>query len=229
MDFRGQNHLCGLNTYQACYAIYERHSEISDIKYWKNPRDIGEYLKEFKQHSLRNPIVEQVVTETLRTVRDIWLYYGEGKENFFDEIHIELGRDMKNPADKRKAMTARNTENENTNIRIKEILKEMVNDGARANSPSHQELLKIYEEGAYQSIERLDDDIEKIRRNNSPSKSEIQRYKLWLEQKYVSPYTGQVIPLSKLFSTEYQILHRGLLQNTMVPGELSSRLLLNRA
>lgn len=43
--------------------------EISD--------DIERYLnKEFKQHSLRNPIVEQVITETLRIVKDIWQYYG---------------------------------------------------------------------------------------------------------------------------------------------------------
>jgi len=46
--------------------------------------------------------VEQIVTETLRTVRDIWNYYGNGEEDFFDEIHVELGREIENPADKRK-------------------------------------------------------------------------------------------------------------------------------
>ncbi len=54
-------------------------------------------LASFKQHSLRNPIVEQVITETLRVVRDIWKRVGR-----IDEIHIELGREVKNPADKRK-------------------------------------------------------------------------------------------------------------------------------
>src|SRR5690606_34298236 len=33
------------------------------------------------------------------------------------------------------------------------------------------------------------------------------RYKLWLEQRYRSPYTGRVIPLSKLFTPEYEVEH----------------------
>ena len=38
-------------------------------------------------------------------------------------------------------------------------------------------------------------------------RSEILRYKLWLEQKYRSPYTGEMIPLSKLFTSAYEIEH----------------------
>ena len=210
IDFKDKNPLQGLNTYQACYAVYNRHSEISSIIQWKNPKDITAFLNDFKQHSLRNPIVEQVVTETLRTVRDIWEYYGNGAENFFNEIHIELGREMKNDKKKRERISKQNTINENTNYRIKEILKELMNDGVadvKPYSPSQQEILKIYEEGVYHSIDIVNDDIEKIRNNNSPSKSEIIKYKLWLEQKYISPYTGKIIPMSKLFTTEYQIEH----------------------
>ena len=33
------------------------------------------------------------------------------------------------------------------------------------------------------------------------------RYKLWLEQKYRSPYTGELIPLAKLFTAAYEIEH----------------------
>lgn len=69
---------------------------------WHSVADLEKYLNEFKQHSLRNPIVEQIITETLRVVRDIWRKYGQGAENFFSEIHVELGRDMKNTADERK-------------------------------------------------------------------------------------------------------------------------------
>jgi hypothetical protein len=31
----------------------------------------------------------------LRVVKDIWLKYGNGAKDFFNEIHIELGREMK--------------------------------------------------------------------------------------------------------------------------------------
>ena len=212
IGFKNKNPLEGLNTYQACYAVYNRHSETSEITKWKNPRDIDNYLKLFKQHSLRNPIVEQVITETLRVVSDIWENYGNGDENFFSEIHIELGREMKNTAVIRKKLTERISENENTNHRIKEVLKELVLDpniegDIRPYSPNHQEILKIYEEGIYQSLDIINDDIEKVRKIATPSKSDITRYKLWLEQGYISPYTGQIIPLSKLFTIDYEIEH----------------------
>ena len=81
-------HFRALPLWLACYLVYDRHSEVKDIVKWKTPKDIDLYLKSFKQHSLRNPIVEQVITETLRTVRDIWQQVGH-----IDEIHIELGRE----------------------------------------------------------------------------------------------------------------------------------------
>lgn len=212
--------LQGLNTYQACYAVYNRHSEIGDIVQWTQPEDIDNYLKIFKQHSMRNPIVEQVVLETLRVVRDIWKNNGDkeiknGREiykPFFDEIHVELGREMKNDKKTRERISKANTERENTNERIKALLEELkadpeVTDDVRPYSPSHQEILKIYEDGLFSSLKEVDDSIEKIRKNNKPTKSEIIKYKLWLEQGYISPYTGKTIPLSKLFSTDYQIEH----------------------
>ena len=215
LSFKNRNSLTALNTYQSCYAVYGRHSEVGVIKKWNSPTDITVYLDEFKQHSLRNPIVEQVVTETLRVVRDIWQHYGNGEKDFFNEIHVELGREMKNSNEKRKRMSAINAENENTNARIKALLEELKsesNDDIRPYSPSHQEILKIYEEGVYQnpevSYQKLtEDDIIKIRKNTTPSKAEISRYKLWLEQGYISPYTKEIIPLSKLFSIDYQIEH----------------------
>ncbi|MDN3667751.1 hypothetical protein QWY93_00150 [Echinicola jeungdonensis] len=149
------------------------------------------YIKDFKQHSLRNPIVEQVVTETLRVVRDIWQEYGEGKKDFFDEIHVELGREMKNPADKRKQITNQITDNENTNLRIKALLTELKNDtgfeNVRPYSPMQQEILKIYENGVLNSNIEIPEDIEKISKKAIPTSSELLRYKLWLEQKISFP------------------------------------------
>jgi CRISPR-associated endonuclease Csn1 len=203
----------GLPLWLASYIIYDRHSEASDISKWKTPADIEHFLKhDFKQHSLRNPIVEQVITETLRVVKDIWQHYGDGKENFFNEIHIELGREMKNDKATRERMTKQISQNENTNLRIKAILTELKNDGVndvRPYSPSQQEILKIYEEGIYSSENRKEklEEVDKIRKNAKPTTSEINKYKLWLEQGYVSPYTGNNIMMSELFSTKYQIEH----------------------
>lgn len=207
-DFRG------LPLWLVCYIVYGRHSEAKEITQWKSPADIDSYLKSFKQHSLRNPIVEQIIIETLRVVRDIWKQVGN-----IDEIHVELGREMKNPADKRKKMTQQMSENENTNLRIKYLLTEFLNpeyevENVRPYSPSQQDILRIYEEGVLNSVSDLPEEISDILKKftetdlkKRPSRSEILRYKLWLEQKYRSPYTGEVIPLGKLFTPAYEIEH----------------------
>ena len=199
----------GLPTWLACYVVYGRHSEAAQIQCWQSPEDLKTYINKFKQHSLRNPIVEQCLLETLRTVYDIWKDAGQ-----IDEIHIELGRNMKSTAEQRARRTKDILRNENTNLRIKNLLVELKNDdkieNVRPYSPSQQEILRIYEEGALQELSKEDEmfeDISKISKMAQPSPTELSRYKLWLEQKYRSPYTGRVIPLSKLFTTAYQIEH----------------------
>jgi CRISPR-associated endonuclease Csn1 len=211
IDLTTENDFQGLQLWLAQYIVYGRHSEASVVGKWNSADDLEEFLRDFKQHSLRNPIVEQVITETLRVVKDIWLKYGNGSKDFFNEIHIELGREMKNTAEDRKQITNMITENENTNLRIKALLAEMMNDNSVENvrpySPMQQEILKIYEDGILKSDIEIEDDILKISKTAQPSSSDLKRYKLWLEQKYKSPYTGQIIPLNKLFTPEYEIEH----------------------
>jgi len=206
-----ENDFQGLQLWLAQYVVYGRHSEASIIGKWNSTDDLEEFLKEFKQHSLRNPIVEQVITETIRVVKDIWIKYGNGAKDFFNEIHIELGREMKLPADEREQLTRQISENENTNLRIKALLAEMMTDNSVENvrpySPMQQEILKIYEDGILKSDIEIEDDILKISKTAQPSSSDLKRYKLWLEQRYKSPYTGQIIPLNKLFTPEYEIEH----------------------
>lgn len=202
-------HFKGLPLWLACYIVYDRHSEAKEVVKWKSPDDIDKYLHNFKQHSLRNPIVEQVLTEMLRVVRDIWHQYGT-----IDEIHVELGREIKNTAEKRKKLSEIINKNENTNLRIKAILAEFMNseyqiENVRPYSPYQQELLRIYEDVAIANDTNLSDDILSVmqRINKEPSRQDIMRYKLWLDQKYRSPYTGRPIPLSKLFTSAYEIEH----------------------
>lgn len=206
-----ENHFQGLPLWLAQYVVYGRHSEASVLGKWNSADDLEKFLKEFRQHSLRNPIVEQVITETLRVVKDIWIKYGNGTKDFFHEIHIELGRDMKKTKDEREYASKKMTEMENTNLRIKALLAEMINDehveNVRPFSPMQQEILKIYEEGVLNSDIEIEDEYLKISKTAQPSSSDLKKYKLWLEQKYRSPYTGEIIPLNKLFTPEYEIEH----------------------
>lgn len=204
------SHFKGLPEWLSSYIVYNRFSETKDVVKWETPEQLNEFITKFKQHSLRNPIVEQVILETLRTVRDIWKKEGE-----IEEIHVELGREMKNDKKERERLTKKVSENENTNSRIRNMLIEFQDpelniDDVRPYSPSQQEILKIYEEYAVNNLDKEDKEYEfisKISKSSQPTKNDIIRYKLWLEQRYRSPYTGEIIPLSKLFTTAYQIEH----------------------
>lgn len=205
------NDFKGLPLWLTSYIIYDQHSEIGEKLEWQSPQDIEYYLHKFKQHSLKNPIVEQVVTETLRVVKDIWEHYGNSQPNFFNEIHIELGREIKSTAEQRQRISERNLSNENTNSRIRTLLNEFKEMGdienIRPYSPNQQEIFKIFEEDILRADIDIPDDIKKISKSAQLSKNEIVRYKLWLEQRYCSPYTGKIIPLNKLFTPAYEIEH----------------------
>lgn len=209
----------GLSPWLACYVVYDRHSEAGQVEKWETPDDINRFLRQFRHHSLRNPIVEQVVLETLRVVRDVWK---DNRVGHIDEIHVEIGRDMKNPADKRRKMTETINRNEQNNLRIKALLAELAHpeyevENVRPYSPIQQEKLRIYEETVLDEARKknqLDDDIAQIVKkfNESdekkrPTPADIRRYKLWLEQRYRSPYTGRFIPLARLFTRDYEIEH----------------------
>lgn len=208
------NTIADFNNLPLWFAEYLVYGQKDDITVWNTPDDIDKYLQsEFRQHSLRNPIVETVLSETLRVVRDIWKAYGKP-----DEIHIEMGRDLKQPKDKRARATQRILENERTNLRIRQLLQEFAEDSdvenVRPNSPSQMELFKIFENDVLNQYDRVadpDNIMDIVDSLANPTKhvshNDIVRYKCWLEQRYQSPYTGDIIPLSRLFTTDYEIEH----------------------
>lgn len=191
------------------YVVYGKKEEYT---VWKSPADIDYYLRFcFKQHSLRNPVVEAILGESLRVVRDIWSVYGK-----IDEVHVEMGRDLKQSADRRKDDAEKMLKNERTNQRIRTLLQEFANpdcgiENVRPHSPSQLELLKIYEADILCNEDVPEELVDVFNNLGNATKhvahNDVMRYKLWLEQKYRSPYTGDVIPLSKLFTPAYEIEH----------------------
>lgn len=217
----------GLWVSSACYLVYGRYSEVGEVQFWQSPIDIENYLKnEFRQHSLNNPVVEKILVETLHVVKDIWKTFGKSEANFFDRIHIELGREMKKNNKQKEKEDKNNKENRKANERIVEILRELkgTNTALQEKSPFQQEKLRILEESLLSSIEYDKDSTEYKLSNGKITKKEIkeiitkelskvsrsdfERYKLWLDQRYQSPYTGKFIKLSDLFDRKkYEIEH----------------------
>jgi CRISPR-associated endonuclease Csn1 len=178
-------------------------------------------MKLVPNNSLRNPLVEQIVRETLFVVKDVWKKFGQP-----DEIHIELGRDLKKNKDERKRISEVNTTNQQERERIKRLLKELLNDQfdeytedglirisefetkPNPESPIDIEKFKIWKNLAGTLHEDVDKYFkEKDKPNKLPTNAEIKKYALWLTQKCKSPYTGKAIPLSKLFTESYEVEH----------------------
>ncbi|OFY13679.1 MAG: type II CRISPR RNA-guided endonuclease Cas9 [Bacteroidetes bacterium GWE2_42_24] len=119
----------GLLYWEAAWLVYGSHTTNDDAEPFKQPDDI----KRFPLHSLRNPVVEQIVNETLMVMKDIWNTYGKP-----DEIVVELAREMKMTADNRKKMTEANSKAEK--IR-KACAKELIEQFNKPN-PSRNDILK---------------------------------------------------------------------------------------
>ncbi|GEM_PF-119971 len=230
--FEKREQFSGLPVWMACYVVYGRHSERETSKKFslEEIRKL-DIMALVPHNSLRNPIVEQVVRETLCLVKDICKEYGQP-----DEIHIELGRDLKKNMEQRLAISENNAKNLEEKQRAKKLLQELL-DGdfehfdetgkkikkpftvkPNPNNPVDIEKFRIYKSLAsfeYDTKERKTEDqvrLDKLFRDGKkervPTNAEVKKYILWLSQKCISPYTGRVIPLSKLFDeTQYEVEH----------------------
>jgi CRISPR/Cas system Type II protein with McrA/HNH and RuvC-like nuclease domain len=179
-----------MNAY-ATILVYSRHTAK---EYTENER-INNYkqITRLKQGELRNPLVEQLISETLMVVKDIWKEFKEKP----DEIRIELARELKNNAERRAKIYKNNNENQKANDVVKSLLIELKQEITLANIEKYK---------IWASQDNLEEEYVKLYKD--PSKSEIEKMKLWREQGHISPYTKKTIPLSELFNRErYDIDH----------------------
>ena len=171
----------GMQPSYAAILIYGKHTAETfsgeDVKTYKDikPIPLGE---------LRNPLAEQLINEALKMFAEIWK---QNKEKP-DEVRIELARELKNSADERNKIYKANENNRKINERVKQRLREL----SRETSLGNIERYRLWSMQAAEPFPFPEKATE-------PTLSEIQKMRLWEEQKCISPYTGQPIPLSQLF------------------------------
>jgi CRISPR-associated endonuclease Csn1 len=120
----------GLKYWEAAFVVYGSHSSAGEIERYQS----FEEIKRLPLHSLRNPVVEQVVNEALMLMKDIWKHYGRP-----DEVVVELAREMKMTADDRKKMTKAIGDNERDRNRVAKILQ---GEDFKMQNPSNAAILK---------------------------------------------------------------------------------------
>lgn len=173
----------------ASSLVYGRHTS-EEIK----PQLTNYHEIEYIERNLRNPIVEQISNETMQVIKSLWKTYHLNPNEL--EIRVELARDLKNSAAEREKIAKGQRKNKVINERIKNRLVEL-----------HKEIndrnIELYKLWSRQGIE----DQPKIKDPNNPTHEEIEKMRIWEEQKFIDPYTLKPIPLSKLFTREYDIDH----------------------
>jgi CRISPR/Cas system Type II protein with McrA/HNH and RuvC-like nuclease domain len=186
-----------LNYWEAAAIVYGSHSS--------KHIPIQKEILPVKQHSMNNPIVERIVNETISLVNEIHKVYG------FDEVRIELCRELKASMDERQQMWEGNLNNQTKNAWAKEMLRELkkalIEDNRNADDIDDNTSIK----NNINKIKILEDVVKYTKRDeytkkhkefklDEPSKAEITKYLLWLEQNFKCPYTNQPIPLTDIFS-----------------------------
>jgi CRISPR-associated endonuclease Csn1 len=103
----------GLGYSEACDAVGYDHNG------YKTAVEIKERLEPIKQNSLRNPVVEQILNQVVNMVN-----LALDKHGKFDEIRVELARELRNNAKTRKLLTKLNSQSKKTNEEIRNRLQE---------------------------------------------------------------------------------------------------------
>jgi CRISPR-associated endonuclease Csn1 len=131
-------HFTGLPYFQACELVYGSHTDVEKLA----PFDAPEKIKPIERYSLRNPIVEQVLNETLQTVKAIWTKYGKP-----DEIRVELARELKmNKQDREKRFKS----NVAANKVYQQIIEKLKTEFSLSNpTKADVERYKLWEEANY--------------------------------------------------------------------------------
>ncbi len=148
------DHYQGMPYWLAASVLYGDHRAAT-----AKPFDRPEEIKPLGRGFLRNPVVEQVVNETLMIMRDIWSTYGRPTS-----VRVELARELRQNQ-KERARTFEN--NKNRDKARKEVVETLTKEFHRPK----------------------------------PSRKDIERYELWLQQGMTCIYSNKPINKSQLFDS----------------------------
>ena len=163
-------------------------------------------IKQLKNNELRNPVVEKAVGETIRLVNTILKSHEIDQEDF--TIRVESTREFKKPKKEREGIRRKNLDTEKRREEYARFLNEKKEKGDLYFSryiQKNDSIINKFELWLELGADKNDPgfkEFEKI-----VERKDREKHTLWLDCNRICPYTGNVIPLSKLFSPEIEIEH----------------------
>src|SRR5690554_2074361 len=177
----------------ACeYAGY-RHSKHSLTKEEIASRELDDTLELLKKNSLRNPVVEKILNQMVNVVNALIEKNSKRHENGkiieyfkFDEIRIELARELKKNAKEREEMTSGINKAKSENDKIRERIRK---DFPNVPNPTRNDIVryKLYQELAFNGYKDL------------YTNSKVEYHKLFSKEYDID----HIIPQSRLFNDSF--------------------------
>lgn len=154
-------HIKELHYDKACELAGYRHSASSLTKEEIVNRPLKDKLELLKKNSLRNPVVEKILNQLVNVINTIIETNSKKDENGkiteyfkFDEIRIELARELKKNAKERAEMTTNINAAKTENDKIREIIKR---DFPNVKNPTRNDIIryKLYQELSFNAYKNL--------------------------------------------------------------------------
>lgn len=195
----------GKNEYEALSECESKYMESENEKSQDN--QLKGKITQLKYQQLRNPVVERAVSQAIKVVNTILEKYKLEIERDNLEIRIESTRQFKKPRQQRE--TERRSNNDKDKLRqfyADELNKRKEKLGIKRTIYKYDELIGKYELWLEMGYEKEFND-EEFKDFINLKKEAQEKHRLWLECNRTCPYTGNIIPLHKLFSAEVEIEH----------------------
>lgn len=130
---------------EACQLAGYKHSAASLTKSENDSRPLKDKLDLVKKNSLRNPVVEKILNQMVNVVNTLLEENRKSNPNFkFDEVRIELARELKKNAKERAELTAAMNSAKDNHEKIVKLLQSEFG----VKNPSRNDIIryKLYEE-----------------------------------------------------------------------------------
>lgn len=197
-------HLMEGHDYATACELAGYHHSYNEEEEGKD-RPLAERINTAELEPMRNPLVQMCVNETARTVNAIVKAYGRP-----ETVRVELLRDLKKPKAVREGMRKRLLDKEKLRDEHRRFLRERLDLPEPTMSDLKKFELWLEMEWSESELSKLRPgiDLDAFRKFAERANSKDgEKYKLWLECGRISPYTGNIIPLGKLFTEEIHVEH----------------------
>lgn len=177
-------HFQGLPYWMSTTVVYGDHRTVAGKQL-----DTPDEIKPEPRGFLRNPVVEQVVNETMMVVRDIWKGLLKGRRP--TSIRVELARELRQNQDQRARTFSKNQTLEKERKQLAEVL---INEFGRPK----------------------------------PSRKDIDKYRLWEQQRHLCMYCGQGIQSTDLFNTREADIDHIIPRSLFYDDSLANKVIVHR-